>query len=232
MSSMRWITTLVTLVLCASCTRSERGRDPAAPQADPTSAVNQSDPPTAGVPNIRDLGWMVRNSPFVFVGRLASREAAKDGDLIVTKNRFDVERVIAGDESRKSAQLTLLGGELDGQAMRVSHSPEFEMGARYIIFTDLARTVYNPITGRDGGVYRVTDAGVFTYDGQSVIGVENGAIQLGDASFRPNPERTAATVENPSVGGGVTSAQSAESAAARVLSLEEFAAAVRSAARQ
>lgn len=231
MNSIRWRALLVVVVICASCMKSGRGREPAAATADPPA--KPSDQPMADIPNVNDLGWMVRNSPFIFVGQVASQSTSKDGDLIVTKNELSVEQVIVGDQSRKSVRLTTLGGVVGEQAMKVSHMPEFERGARYFIFTDLDRTVYNPVTGNDAGVYRIDAAGVFTYGGQAVAGVDHGTIRMGEETRQhPDAETFVTTMADPSVSGAVTSVQRAQPITGKVISLDEFAAAIRSVARQ
>ncbi len=200
--------------------------------SDPAVDAQQSNQPMKSPGELtRDLNWLVANSPFIFIGGVSSQSSEKDArGMIVTRNEFAVEQVIAGDASKKSIRLTTLGGSTGDVAMKVSHMPEFMRNRRYLIFTDLARTVYNPITGNEGGVFIVADGGVYSHDGQSITAVENGLIQFGDVSIdRADPEKTVARAEDPKVNGAIISVQRAEPDQRRTLSIDDFSTAIRSA---
>jgi hypothetical protein len=230
---------LTTLTLFGACSMSGRDGGQAPPpqyaSADPGLDAAQSERPMAL--NLNDLRWLVGNSPFIFVGRLSSQNVEKDAKgLVITRNRFDVERVIVGESADKTITLTTLGGTMDGQTMRVSNMPLFMNGQRYVIFTDLKRTVYNPVTGNERGVFVVDDAGVYAYDGRALAGVENGLLRFSDESLRNfqtgKPYEKAAVAEEPKVSGNILSVQRAAVQAAKPMPLEAFARAILEAARR
>ncbi len=117
--------------------------------------------------------------------------------------------------------------------MRVSNIPQFMNGQRYVIFTDLQRTVYNPVTGNERGVFVVDDAGVYAYDGRALAGVENGLLRFSDESLRASkPAEKAAVAEEPKVSGNILSVQRAAIQAAKPMPLEAFARAIVEAVRR
>jgi hypothetical protein len=227
---------LTTLTLFGAC--SLPGQAPPKEQyasADPAAVAAQSERPMTL--NVNDLRWLVTNSPFIFVGRLSSQNVEKDArGLVITRNRFEVERVIIGESKDKTIALTTLGGTMDGQAMRVSGMPQFMNGQRYVIFTDLKRTVYNPVTGNERGVFVVDDTGVYSYGGHALAGVENGLLRFSDESIRnfqtDKPYERAAVAEEPKVSGNIVSVQRAAVQPARPMPLEAFARAILEAARR
>jgi hypothetical protein len=186
---------------------------------------------------VNNLSWLAANSPFVFVGRLSSRAIEQDvRGLIVTRNRFEVERVIVGEPSIRAVDLTIFGGSLDGLAMRVSHMPEFAPDQRYVIFTDLKRTVYNPVTGNQHGVFIVAGEAVYGYDGQALTGIDQGLLRFGeDAIDRPQPGHIVegrAAAEPPKTTGNVVSAEPIEAERAAPMRLDDFLRAIAAAARR
>ena len=231
---------LATLTLFGACSLpgQDGGRLPPKERyasADPARDAAQSERPMAL--NVNDLRWLTGNSPFIFVGRLSSQNVEKDAKgLVITRNRFDVERVIFGESADKTITLTTLGGTTDGQSMRVSGMPQFMNGQRYVIFTDLKRTVYNPVTGNERGVFIVDDAGVYAYDGRALAGVENGLLLFSDESlgnFQTGKRyEKAAVAEEPKVSGNILSVQRAAVQAAKPMPLEAFARAILESARR
>jgi hypothetical protein len=233
--AMKWLGCLLSismLIVAASCSRKpvvmETTADPSADAA-PSTQVFKSPNELA-----KDLNWLVANSPFVYVGHVTRQSSEQDSrGLIVTKNEFAVDRVIIGNASRTSVSLTTLGGSVGDKAMRVSHMPEFARDTTYLIFTDLTRTVYNPITGNAGGVFIVDNGGVFTYDGLALAAIENGLIQLNESSMRrTDPQKAVATADDPKVDGAIVSVQRTEVVQGRALTLDEFSAAILSAVRK
>jgi len=183
-----------------------------------------------------DLRALVADSAFIFVGRLLSRDMEKDArGLLVTRNRFAVERVIVGQPDVKTITLTVLGGETDTLVMRVSHMPEFAVDQRYIVFTDLARTVYNPVTANEHGVFVIADTAVYAYDGRAVTGVENGILQFGATRLDIRTGRvaeTSASSDAAKLTGNIVSMERAPAAAENPVRLEEFIAVIAAAARR
>ena len=148
--------------------------------ADPVpQAIKMTDSFAAPVDN---LGFLTANSRLVFFGTLSGQETFRDQrDLIVTRNIFEIKEIILGDYDKPVIELNLLGGSLDGQTLRVSHLPRLQKGRGYIIFTDPARTTYNPITANERGAFLVSADGnaVFTADGFMIVGVEEGTVVTG-----------------------------------------------------
>ena len=231
---------LATLTLLAACSMSGQDRGQAPKEqpyasADPARDAARSDRPMAL--DVNDLRRLAGNSPFIFVGRLSSQSVEKDArGLVITRNRFDVERVIVGESTDKTVTLTTLGGMMDGQTMRVSNMPQFTNGQRYVIFTDLKRTVYNPVTGNENGVFVVDGTNVYAYDGRALAGVENGQLRFSDESLQNfqtgKPYERAAVAEDPKMSGNIVSVQRAAIQTAKPMALDEFANAIREAARR
>lgn len=177
-----------------------------------------------------DLNWLVQNSPLIFVGRLSSQEASKDQrGLIITRNTFEAEKIIVGDTSEKTITLTTLGGTVGNETMNVSHMPVFAEGQRYIIFTDLKRTTYNPITENQAGVMLVgPDSGIYTYNGVAVSGVENGILQLSDLTLEvkaakgTQTQKTSPQQQDPKTEGGVNSVTRTKPDTRKPVSLDQF----------
>jgi len=58
-----------------------------------------------------------------------------DHSIIFTKYSFTVEQVVKGDKALQTFDLRHLGGQTDdGQAMYVSHAPQFTIGKPYVLF--------------------------------------------------------------------------------------------------
>lgn len=220
-----------------SCTQSQPGGSQTgssaaqtAETADPRPDAERSAQPMTTEPTT--LSSLVRSSPLVFLGRLRAQTAEKDAKgLIVTRNEFDVERVIAGASTDKAITLRVLGGTVDGETMSMSHMPEFSVDRRYIVFTDPRRTTYDPVTGDRLGVFVVVGDGVYTYDGRALLDVENGVLRTGrsavsDANAPGTREREAAQAENPRTSGGIVSMQRATEPPETAMTPDAFARAV------
>ena len=199
-----------------------------------TIAVDVSDPAPASAQGGKPaparavtLDWLVANSPFIFVGRLSSTRAETDSrGLVITRNVFDVENALIGAGSQKAVTLTTLGGTIGDETFSVSDTPDFASGQTYLIFTDLARTTYDAVTGDEAGVFLIVNSEVYTYGGRAVVGVQDGRIRLGAVVLEQRGAGTRSPVvsemNNPTVGGGVLAARTAIAETARPLSLAEF----------
>jgi hypothetical protein len=221
---------VILAVLVAMCFKRRGASTPAATitadVSDPAPGAAQGGNPTPVKPIT--LEWLVANSPFIFVGHLSNTRVETDGrGLVITRNIFDVENALAGAASQKTVTLTTLGGTVGDETFSVSHTPEFVSGQTYLIFTDLARTTYDAVTGDDAGVFLVVDSGVYTSGGRAVVGVQDGRIRLGAMVLEQMPSvgtrlPAAGEMNNPTVGGGVIKAERAIVETARPLSLAEF----------
>jgi hypothetical protein len=178
---------------------------------------------------------LVSNSSFVFVGRLKGKTVEKDSrELIITKNRFEVRDVLIGSQVRDDVTLSIFGGTFGDETLALPGMPEFEEGRDYVIFTDLSRTVYNPITGDQHGVFIVMDSLTYRYGGQGVVGVEDGIIQVGEEGLLDSKSQrlTASTLaENPIISGDIVSVTRAVPDPDTVMLFEDFERAVLAAAK-
>jgi hypothetical protein len=195
--------------------------------ADPPEAAKKWAEPMPVIPG--NLPWLAENSRLVFRGSLV--EAKSDWDLerklIVTRYAFTVEQVIAGDVAEQAVTLTLLGGTIDDITLAVSGLPHFEVGGDYIIFTDLERTTYDPVTGNESGVFRVgPDGGVYTHDGLRVVAVEDGFAQTSNLALddpdRDPAEEALVVEETPKFDGNIVAIEPARPDLRPAIAYEEF----------
>ncbi len=201
-------------------THSSEVTDPASnsPGGTPTPAVSPY-----------NLGWLVSNSRFIFVGRLTSKNTQKDfHGRVFTRNVFDVQNTIVGNASGTAVTLSTFGGTIGNETFSASDMPEFVLGQTYLIFTDLARTTYNPVTGDQAGVFVVSNSQMYTYDGQGIAGVQNGLIRLSSARLdsqliQGTRVDSVPQPDNPSVQGGVRSVKRTEAGEVRPIQQAEFA---------
>jgi hypothetical protein len=225
LSRLNCLTLLAVLLTTASLPACGRS-DTDSKVADPVPSAAESGRPMTA--EVNSFDWLVNNSPFVFVGRLSAKSVETDSrGLVVTRNRFDVENTLVGASPQKVVTLTTLGGTIGDETFSVSHMPEFVEGQTYVIFTDLARTTYNPITGDDRGVFLVANSEVYTYGGRAIAGVQDGKIRLSSVMLDRYPganprEPGPSDVGNPTVGGAVISAERVVVTAARPIQLAEF----------
>lgn len=228
MSSLRHVTVFAAFIMTslAACNKVDTGSAVTlAEVADPVPSAAGGDKPSTT--DVTSLAWLVRNSPFVFVGRLLGKRVETDArGLVVTRNHFAVQDTLIGTPPQNVVTLTTLGGTMGAEEVSVSHTPEFVDGQTYVIFTDLARTTYNPITGDDHGVFRVVSSQIYTYEGQAVAGVQDGRIRLSsvmlDGNSGASPRHLASEIGNPTVGGSVTSVKRAIVQPAPAIRLAEF----------
>lgn len=162
------------------------------------------------------FAWLVQNSPLIFVGSVVKKDVEEDHrDLIVTRDTFYIEKIIAGNFKKQHITLTTLGGSLNGEGLKVSGMPVFDVGHRYIVFTDPERTTYNPITGDERGVFRVESNTnfVYSYHGSAVVKFEDAEIGLSNVISQSNSKYTNGPrikMENPTVEGGGVAVNAAD----------------------
>jgi hypothetical protein len=181
---------------------------------DPVPEAVQTSRPVVNPMN--NFNWLVQNSPFIFVGRVSGTKAEKDTKgLLITRNKFAVEKVIIGDSKAQVVTLTTLGGTVGEESTRVSNMPEFMANQTYVVFTDLKRTVYNPITGNRYGVFLVHNDAIYTYDGRALVDIKDGLIQTSDLVIESpvqgkNREEAALVVSNPKISGSIVSIEGSD----------------------
>ncbi len=76
------------------------------------------------------------------------------GRVIMTYVTVDVLKCLKGAASNKLT-MQLLGGEIDGQGMRVAGMPQFTVGSSEILFVCDNGTAFCPLVGMMHGRYRV-----------------------------------------------------------------------------
>jgi hypothetical protein len=217
---------LVAMLLIASPLAGCRKPYPTAKVSDPASNGAGGGQPMSE--EVYSLASLVKNSPHVFVAHLTAKKVETESrGLVVSRNRFEVENWLVGSSPEKSITLTTLGGTLGNETVRVSHMPEFVEGQTYIIFTDLTRTTYNPITANSGGVFLVVNSGIYTYEGRAIAGMDEGKFRFSSMVLDPrsgehSPQLDATRIPNPTVGGGVTSAKATIVQAAPAMQLVDF----------
>ena len=240
-----WVMILIMVAVVASFSKQDaKGSDAGlTPQkrsqfvsADPSPEAVRGDHPM--VYPMNNLNWLTSNSPFIFVGRVIAASAEKDArGLVITRNQFAVEKVIAGDLKTKVVTLTTLGGAVNGDTMTVSNMPEFRANQTYVVFTDLKRTVYNPITGNRNGVFLVNDDSVYTYEGQALVSVKDGLLRVSDVTLQRlgkerNREEAAPVYTDPNTSGLIVSVERAAAGAEKPMRLETFLKVILTATRQ
>jgi hypothetical protein len=222
-------------LVAVGCTTSDSPRDEGGRQfvsADPAADAAKGDRPVVMASD--DLEFLVANSPLVFFGEVVEQESFLDAgrDLIVTRNVFAIKEVIVGDFSQDTLTLNLLGGAVGDRVMMVSHLPRFEEGGSYVVFTDPARTTYNPVTANEHGVFRVDPSTerVYGAGGFAVTGVEETRLVFGAERLPARGEQTApagAVAEQPETSGGIVGLRPAPRATLGAITYDRFAAAIR-----
>jgi len=154
----------------------------------------------------RDLTALASRAPLCFRGRLLSRETdrTEDGDLIVTKNRFEVIEVITGELDEAEITLTTLGGTDGDVTLRVSHMPVFQEGWEYVVFADPEASTYPQVIGGTAGVFVVGQPSgeIYSYGLRSVMGESGGRLVLGERLETAAGTRPRELEQDPQVEGG------------------------------
>ena len=224
----------IAALAAASCTRPDEPSGARFASADPAEGAIKGDRPVVMASD--SLEFLVANSPLVFLGEVVAQESFVDEarDLVVTRNVFAVKDVIVGEYPEDTITLNLLGGAVGDRVMRVSHLPEFEEGAQYVVFTDPARTTYNPVTANEHGVFQIdpSTATVYGAGGFAVTGVEDtrlvfGSYRLAGATGDGRSAPGGVVAEQPSISGDIVGLQPAPTERRDAMTYERFAEAVR-----
>ena len=228
---MKRVTLLISVVLLAglSCGKTQEPPRPSEfESADPTEEMKGSSRVTEF--SFDNLEWLAQNSTLVFVGSIVNQEVKRDErDLIITRNHFQLKKVLAGEYGEKALVLTTLGGTLTDRTLRVAQMPQFVEGFDYIVFTDPARTTYDPVTGNQNGVFILNpaDNGVYNYNGIGIVGAEDGRLLLGreylDMKTGVTSAAHAEIDEDPEAKGEIVSIErDTRTAKMNVMTLEDF----------
>ncbi len=103
-----------------------------------------------------DLPQVVGRSDKIFVGTPVKMKShwTDDGRHIVTDITFKVDRDINGTKAGETIVIRQLGGSVDGIGMKVSGTPNFQLGKQVVMFTEL-RSKFRYVVGMSQGVYYV-----------------------------------------------------------------------------
>jgi hypothetical protein len=229
--------TAAVALIASGCTTPDR---PPAPEGQSFVSADPAESAAAGgrpmIMASGNLEFLVANSPLVFLGEVVEQEPFLDQarDLVVTRNLFAIKDVIVGDYAEDTLALNLLGGAIGDRVMRVSHLPQFERGGLYVVFTDPARTTYNPVTADEHGTFRVDPAtqAVYGAGGFAVTGIEGsrllfGAERLAGATADDRSAPAATEAAQPRLSGDVLRVEPTPLVAREPVSYERFAEAVR-----
>lgn len=193
---------------------------------DPRPEAVRSDRPMNN--SMDNLNWLADNSSFIFVGRVSATKAEKDArGLIITKNQFFVENIIAGDSKMNKVTLITLGGTVGDESMTVSNLPKFTVNQTYVVFTDLKRPFYNSVTGNQNGVFPIVSDAVYTFDGRAVVGIKDGKIQTGELTLQSlnkekNRQNSTQVSATPKISGSIVSLEQTSTKAESPMQLNAF----------
>ncbi len=101
-------------------------------------------------PSVRDLATKCES---IFIGKVLDSTCERNVQgSILTRTTFEVLHSVTAPQSVGSlVDLVQLGGELDGQQLRVSERTHFDLGATYLVFAEDSQRVVIPATL--GGVH-------------------------------------------------------------------------------
>ncbi|NOS99974.1 MAG: hypothetical protein HOP29_05050 [Phycisphaerales bacterium] len=121
---------------------------------------------------------------------------------IHTWTSFAVIEWIAGEPDRTRYALRTLGGEVDGESVRVAGMPQFEVGAEYVVFVREGARFICPLVGWHQGCFRVdretaahepaprlsakSSAVIRDYYHQEILGVRDGRLLRSSPKDEPN----------------------------------------------
>src|SRR3954462_6484359 len=101
---------------------------------------------------------MVAQADMIFVGAVVDvrpyTQETRDGVIVRTRVTFRVDDPVFGTASLVEV-LDFLGGEADGQGLRVDGMPQFAVGDRPVVFAHRAQSI-SPIVGFNQGLMRVS----------------------------------------------------------------------------
>jgi hypothetical protein len=143
-------------------------------------------------PSFSDL---VNEAEIIFQGTVTSVHPQWIGEgaqrHIVSYVTFKVAESLKGNPGREIT-LRMFGGTVDGQTMKASDAPTFNVGDRDVLFVEHNGTQFIPLVGIMHGRYRVQK----DENGRDVILTNEGAPlssvdQVGKESVSPGPAMTA-----------------------------------------
>jgi hypothetical protein len=152
------------------------------------------------------LADMSRDAELIVRGRVVSIEFRRAGPSNDVHTFVTLDPLVVDYGSHSQATLTLVfwGGELDGARYELSGMPRFQEGEEVLLFLYGNGVYVNPIVGWSQGRFDVerdpATGSEYLVDalGRAVMGVEGGALQLGEPSAVGAPlQRASARDEAP-----------------------------------
>lgn len=105
----------------------------------------------------KNFAQLVTEAEQIFVGTATSLQSRKlPNGAIVTDVRFSELQVIKGDNRGADIVLLVLGGEVDGSRLEIPGLPQFQRGARYLVFSQGNGKNMFPVVGGPAGFFQVT----------------------------------------------------------------------------
>lgn len=96
----------------------------------------------------------------IIIGTVAATSSRRTGVReIVTDFRFDNLNVIKGAVPASSLTVTMLGGTVGSDALKVAGAPTFQRGVRYLVFISGNGSVMFPLVGGHQGIFQIRKGG-------------------------------------------------------------------------
>lgn len=117
---------------------------------------------TAGAISFEARGFdaLAGEADQIVIGTVAAIGSRRTGPReIVTDFRFDNLNVIKGAVSASSLTLTMLGGTVGTDALKVAGAPTFQRGVRYLVFVSGNGSVMFPLVGGQQGIFQIRKEG-------------------------------------------------------------------------
>jgi hypothetical protein len=104
----------------------------------------------------KNFHQLVVEAEQIFVGTVTASQSRKlPTGAIVTDVTFSSLRVLKGSEAPGDIVLTVLGGSVDGETLKVGGFPEFRLGVTYLIFSKDNGTAIFPVVGGAQGMFQI-----------------------------------------------------------------------------
>ncbi|HEX7003435.1 MAG TPA: hypothetical protein VF168_04535 [Trueperaceae bacterium] len=121
------------------------------------------------------LAEILERAEVAFFGTVASVTVEERLGEPWTIVEFAVERQLAAEGEAARRELAFLGGELAGEALRVSLMPAFEVGEEVLVLA-YDEPYISPIVGFDQGLWRVDDGELRDARGRRLSVDEDGRL--------------------------------------------------------
>lgn len=146
----------------------------------------------------KNFAQLVTEADEIFVGTVSSLESRKlPNGAIVTDVRFSDLRMVKGDNTSAAIVLLVLGGEVGSERLEIPGLPQFQLGARYLVFAQGNGRDMFPVVGGHAGIFRI------------ILGSPQGSSIVSNAAGMPLGSQIAAEVRGsltPSAQGAVQAA--------------------------